>query len=796
MPSLAEKLITEFENLQKGQLPVGYRPYETYGAGAKRKAEEKRTQARRHHRKPGQELDLRNFSDDELRLARADQNFARDILQNFDPHFKTRLPSAGDIQNFQQIIDRTRGAQLFPGLKNGDPIPLVVPQLATQIREGFEGRIAENRNLEQQAETLLNQSNRLAPLSPLHETAKSLIQRNNPTESLRLGREEITAAGRQNIPNVIAPYLQRASQPMQEYINQYRANYQPLIDNFRAESRRDFLENDLPRINKQYASRGDFYSSARERALDKARATREDKIREATERMMIHAREQAERNFHAERAHHLSQAQVAGNAGRAEREGRLQGAAELRANNAAEQVLLHQQAVALSNLGSQEQRQAQNELNVRQQEHEKEIQQPFLQQLQKAQIASGNPPPMPQLSAESMNPPPPNPYTIGSGIIGQMVGLTGQQQFAKGGSVRKGYAAGDSVARAAAQLQQMGNSIQETPEEAEMRGSAQSFKNYRANPMADYLFTVGSHQLANLGGSPMKSFGEGSLLGMQAFKNAQHSNLSAQEKYNNLMSKINQSKMYQREFLSKHHAAMQQQEEMLRHHQAQEGETRRGHDIMQEHYKNKDMASLQKPVKLSAAERKLQNNARNDLKGSQSLIADLDKMTKLLSESSTGPWIGAGKEKLGIDDKITKLGNDIVVKAQQNLKGIRGSQYLMELLKSTKPGLTSSKEANNVLIESLRHGAEEAKENSILELLEMGWTPEQIKKKLKVEIPSHLLEESEEGNAEKYPEEGVESTQQETPDKIEMIAPDGITKGWVPKDNVKAALEAGGQLVQ
>lgn len=791
--TLAQKLVREFEAIQRGELPAGYRPYETYGASAKRRSNELLERSKRGRRAPGKEWDLRQFPEDELRLARSDENFAKELLRNYDPSFRDRQPSRQDIDAFERTIDRTLGNRLFPNLRQGEPIPLVDPQRAAQIREGFTARLAENQDLARQAQTLLGQSNRLAPLSTLHTSARDLIQRNNPSESLRLGREEIAAAGRENIPRAIDPYLRQSSQPMREYIRQYEANYQPLIDNFRAEARRDFLENDLPRINTQYASRGAFHGSARERALDKARRDKEERIEREISRLKVQARHEAEKNFHAERGHHLKQAEVAGHAHQAERAGRLQGAEALRANNLSEQAVLHQQAANLSQLGRAEQEQAQRELDVRLQEHEREMQRPYEQQLMKSQIAAGNPQPHFQFSPASTNPPVPNALNAASGLLGQMIGLAGQQQqrAAAGGHIRKGYAGGDSVTRAANQLQQMANHIQETPEEAEMRNSAQAFKNHHTNPMADYLFAAGSHQLANPTESPMKNFGQGAQLGMQAFKQAQASNLTAQEKYNNLMGKINDSKMNMRGFLAKHHNSMLQQEEMMRHHQAQEGESRRAHDIMQEHYRAKDSMGIGRVnQKKSPTEIKLAHDARKDLVRALRMKKELGNLGNLIKQTSSGPIIGGIKSilpKTKTDNKIEVATNKLILDMHQGMKNIPRSEEFLKRLETTKPSRSNHPEANEEALGLMNEGANDMLENSIATLLSSGWTPEKIEKQFKIKVPEHFLEEE----SEREPEE----TTTKTNSMINMVDPEGNPLS-VPQDQMEEALSMGATIVQ
>src|SRR4029077_19627590 len=106
--SLAQKLVTEFEQLQQAH------PYVPYGAHVKRQVEELLTRSKRGQRRPGEAWDFRQFSDDELRLMLSDDNFARQILKVYDPNFRERDPTPGDIHNLQSNIGVGEGARLYP----------------------------------------------------------------------------------------------------------------------------------------------------------------------------------------------------------------------------------------------------------------------------------------------------------------------------------------------------------------------------------------------------------------------------------------------------------------------------------------------------------------------------------------------------------------------------------------------------------------------------------------------------------------------------------------------------------
>ena len=70
--NLAQKLVTEFEQLQQAH------PYVPYGAHVKKQAEELLAKSKRGQRKQGQPWNFRQqFTDDELKLIILDYDFAR-----------------------------------------------------------------------------------------------------------------------------------------------------------------------------------------------------------------------------------------------------------------------------------------------------------------------------------------------------------------------------------------------------------------------------------------------------------------------------------------------------------------------------------------------------------------------------------------------------------------------------------------------------------------------------------------------------------------------------------------------
>jgi hypothetical protein len=149
MPTLQEKLIQEFEDLQRAH------PYVPYGAGVKKRAEE--LLKKRKHRAPGQAWNIKDsLSDDEIRLVITDALFAQEVLREFDPTFRKKGPTLSQAQEFAQNVADKYGPQLFQPMQSGSLYPKLEGTEEHRIKEGFENRKTENRGLERQADLMLS----------------------------------------------------------------------------------------------------------------------------------------------------------------------------------------------------------------------------------------------------------------------------------------------------------------------------------------------------------------------------------------------------------------------------------------------------------------------------------------------------------------------------------------------------------------------------------------------------------------------------------------------------------------
>lgn len=651
-------------------------------------------------------------------------------------------------------------------------------------------RMKEARNIEEEVQSLKESSRRVAPLNEVHEQAKQLLNQNLNQDSLDTARREIAASQRMDIPREIEPHLRRATESPQQFIQDYEVNYGPVIEGYRQEARKDFLEHDLPQINNQFASKGAFFSGAREAALNKAIADKEARIEREISKLKVHGREEAMKHFHEHQGRHLKSAEIAGNARKAQKEGQIRGAEALRENALTGKAAALQDVSALSNIARTQQEQAQHELDVRMAEHKEFQERPYVELARKSALAQGHPLPSFQFSPIGLNPPAPNVYELGAGALGTAAGLHrmrhGQSQpYKKGGHVRTKHAHGDSIARHAAELKQMEKHYEDTPSadvNNESMRQAQATRHHAIDPEGSYLMTLGSHILANSGkGRAVQSYGEGTEKGMNAFNAAKIHNLDSKHKYINLINAINQSRMNQQGILSKYHVQRSQQEEQARAHNMQNAESSRYHNMMFER-------QTQKPLKISAADKKIENDARKDLLRAVRMKKEINGLEGLITQTDTGPVKGFLKSlapKTKTDNKIEVTTNKLILDMHQGMKNIPRSEEFLKRIETTKPNRHNYLEANKQSLEMMNQGADDVMENGIATLLSAGWSPEKIERQFKIKIPRHLLEEGES-------EESDHPSTSE--DSVKMQGPDGIEYA-IPHSQVNAAIQDGGRVI-
>ncbi len=679
------------------------------------------------------------------------------------------------------------------GVGNRAQVEELDTQIASQKKQredAVEHRVKEDARLRNQFEELVPSTRRIAPLNKVHEQAEQLLNRGVGNNTLATARDKLAAAERMDVAAEIAPYLQRANRPTRESIQEFMTDYGPVIEGFRQEAAKDFLEHDLPKINSQFASKGAFFSGAREAALNKARADKEARIEREAAKLFAHGHEHAIKHHHMQREGTLKSAEIAGNARKSQKEALQHSANALRANAESEHGTNIQNVGALSNIARTQQEQAQHEIDVRMAEHREQQERPFVELARKSALAQGHQLPPFNFSPVGINPPPPNVFSAGAHLLGHAAGLHkmgygGGEQYKKGGHVRNKYAKGGSIARHAAELQQMGNLMEGTPSSKiadESMREAQETRHHRIDPMGAYLMALSSHQMANPGKSMMQSFGEGSQMAFNAFNAAKNHNVDSKARYIKMTNAINQALMDQQQFLSKYHIQKSQQEETARAHNMQNAENARYHDMMFER-------QTEKPAKRSATEMNLEEEAKYKLLKSEKMKQELNYLSKLIKNTHTGPRWGFVKSHLPTtetDNEIRLLTNSIIIDMHQGMTNIPRSEAFLERLESTKPNIRNHYSANKLSVDIMNKGANDVNKSAISTLTSLGWTPK--------EIQAFLEEEKEKAKS----EDTLSQDNHEPANDNEytwMKFPGETKETEVANDDVAKALERGAKIV-
>lgn len=911
MPAPAEKLVAEFEDLQK------QRPWTSYGAHAQSQIQKKREAKKQ----PPQNATLKfsllpaaeseSFSPDELYALASDSSFARKTLLKYmgkDPtqqqildlqrritdefpqlatgsKLENRPISISDVKkrmfnsifqayeggNFKPVVDfileypeispqavagankiKSQGYKFEPGSdtdigavksfvngyakhplgkqeffniaennegwagEEGEKVTSAVlkriqeqnkqnnfrsselrnPASKAEIERNLLSRMQESKNVEEEVERLRDVSKRIAPLTEVHEEAKQLLKRGISSPTLATARSKLSDAERMNIPGEIAPYLEAANKPMREYVRQFMVDYRPVIQGYREEAAKDFLEHDIPKINSQFASKGAFFSGARESAINKARADKEARIERETQKLLVHGHEQARKHFHSHREGTLKSAEIAGNARRSQIEAMHHQAGALQSNAQIEQAANLANASALSGIAKTQQQQAQNELDVRMAEHREQQERPFVELSRKHALMQGHQLPAFNFSPIGINPPPPNVFGMGANALGLASGLNkmGYSQeapFKKGGHVRKRYANGGPIAKHAGEWHQFEKHMEGTPSARvadESMREAQALRNVRVDPQGAYLMMLTGHQMANPGKPMMQTFGEGILKGYEAFNSAKNYNAESKKRYINLINGINASRMEGQGLLANYHLKRSDQDETQRYHNMSHAESVRAHNMMYER-------KTQQPLKRSATEINLEAEAKQKLLQSSKMKEEINHLRKLIKNTNTGPRWGFFKSNFlpttETDNDIRVLTNNIIMDMHQGMKNIPRSEGFMERLESTKPTIRNHYSSNKLSINIMDKGANNINKHATTTLLSLGWTPEKIHEFLKEE-KSKILEEEKQGESDTSLQNATNDNDEEW---IWMQFPGESKQTEVAKEDVEKAQARGAKIV-
>lgn len=415
---------------------------------------------------------------------------------------------------------------------------------------------------------------RVAPMNQLHDQARRLVQRNIGTddESFDLAKKELNAASKRDISGSTRDLVREALRPTHETSQQYRNPYQRnVIDALRSEARQNFLEDVLPNIHGNFTAAGAFHSGAHNAELHKfAQKSQLQLNREIAK--MLHQNHEGSLTRAAEHSDRtMNAAHLMGNAEKAAQEANLKAAEAARNQGIFNKEIAKHDAASISQLAHQQQVQEQNAINARREAESEAQLEPLLRVERYANAVAGHPAPVQMgVSAhQASRPTPPNPYNVGAGILGQMAGLHQQahQGHKKGGTVKRKFADGGNVNG----FHALGQQVQPSHYDHEIESLASGLKNYRVQPMQNWLQHVSAQMLANNRGDPLSNMGIGAMRAEEHMNHHRDRMLDSQAKAANLYNAMNKSRQDQQSLLADYEHRQEARDEQRRHNNAVEG---------------------------------------------------------------------------------------------------------------------------------------------------------------------------------------------------------------------------------
>ena len=637
------------------------------------------------------------------------------------------------------------------------------PQRGIRPLDLFERAAIEREMNELQAETAL-----IAPMNQTSQRAKKMLE-SSFDDNMDLIGDELRESHRHNELDAVEPLVRSSIEgPSDEYMNKYIDDYTKDIRKaLEDESEKEFLTKIAPKINMSFAQMGAFHSGARQKALNDTLGEHSEKLRREISHLTGTARDKAMEHHELQKRREQSAAHVLGHTIKSQKESSRHQAELARQHEVTKHGLAHLNAAALGQIGTAEQLQKQHEIDVKKQQHEREILYPHEQLARQFAEVSGLPPqPIQALSGNVAHPTtPPNLFTLGAGALATTFGQP-QQKF-KGGSVRKKYADGGHIGS-----DEIGNEIRKIIQ-AQNQGDKEHLEQAsHHDPMQNWLRHVGREMLTNPHEDPLLSLGRGTSAAMD------HRDVM-RERASNLYDKIQATKLNQYKVLAEYENMKEKTalgRETLK-------ETGRYHDIMS----NLQGSRLNVAPKKTSTQQKLEDKALENIVENHEMKNDLNLMQDAIKKSTlgTGPWIGVGKSFLGIDNDIDVLGNHIVTKANKLYGRGAGSNLQLKTLQGGKPGQHISEKANKTIIKKYGQESDRRIKKNISYLLKAGWSPEEISSATGVQIPGNSSVENEEEKIPSSPHSNI----------VNMTDPSGNPL-QVPEDQVDHAISLGAFIAQ
>lgn len=528
-----------------------------------------------------------------------------DFIKQFHHRLLYLNPGNSNEDEFESRIDKARSAfgilpinekgvqdQLGPQKIASNQYEEMPSDLNMDTEESLFGRIAaprEQRDLETRTKR------RVAPLNPLHDVAQRLMQRTMGSEKkgFDLADRDIEQSRKSyQISQAMKPYVDIAMAPSHELLSQAEKELNDtdrnLIRKIREETKENFLEEVLPKIQGSFATSGAFDSGARQSVLGKHAQKAQQHLDREIAKMMHASREKALERAGARSDRASNIAGLSAQAAQAQHGAQLKTAESQRHHEAAAKGEKRQDIQGASEFAKLRQQQLQNEIDAQRAAHDEQQGERERKAGWISNVMSGHPAPstITSVSKTGAAPSAPNVANVLGGALGQLMNLT-QSGHKRGGRVKNKFADGGPIAR----FQEMGKHIQPGLYDEEIKSLGSELKNYRVDPFKNWMRHVSAQMLANNTGDPLSNIGVGAAYADKAMQSHEDRMIDAKTKAANLYNAMNESRNNQHRVLADYEQKDKQHAEQARHHKAIESASMRNADLERE-YKLAQLESL------------------------------------------------------------------------------------------------------------------------------------------------------------------------------------------------------------
>jgi hypothetical protein len=339
----------------------------------------------------------------------------------------------------------------------------------------------------------------------------------------------------QNILPQLQPYLNQAIANPTTAAQQYMNPYQEQVVNRIGElGSRNLTENILPGVRDRFINAGQYGSAGHQKFANRAVRDTQEAITGAQGQALQGGYNTALNTAVGQQERNLQAAQLTGNTQENQLRRQLAGAEGLQALGQGQQSQGLRTAGFISQLGGQQQQQAQNELTTQYQDWQNEMAYPHEQLKQFAEIQRGLPVTGYQ-QYKTSNPiatPGASPWTQGAGLVAGLTGAFNQRPggYAKGGLVKntvknlprpnikhiRHYAGGGAAPQSP--IQRGVNDAMDTAELRHMREHAVNLSKPQTDPFWAAISRAGFNVAANRQPGVLAAIGEGANAGLNEYQ--------------------------------------------------------------------------------------------------------------------------------------------------------------------------------------------------------------------------------------------------------------------------------------